>query len=59
MKGYLAWIGSILSEILQCWEKWYGTKEKIQQHFQGCLRPSCVRPVCAIRKYTEFHDMRT
>ena len=32
---------------------------EIQQHFQVCLCPSCVRSVCFLRKSTEFHDMRT
>ena len=34
-------------------------KGKIRQHFQGCLRPSCVRRVYFLRKSTEFHDVRT
>ena len=59
MKGSVPCTGSILSEINQYWEIWYTAKEKIQQHFQGCIRPSFVRQVCFVRKSTEFHDMRT
>ena len=53
------WAGLISSWTHKCWENWSGDKGKIQQHFQGCLRPSFVRWVCFLRKSTEFHDMRT
>ena len=33
-------------------------QENIIEKFQGCLCRSCLLPVCFIRKYTEFHDMR-
>ena len=32
---------------------------KIRQHFQGCLRLSCIRKLCFLHKSTDFHDMRT
>ena len=59
MKGYVACAGSISSGTYQWWENWPGDKGKIGQHFQVCLRPSCVRWVCFLGNYTEFHEIRT
>ena len=59
MKISVAFTGSISSGNYQCWENWYCNKGKIRQHFQGCLRPSCVRQLCLLHKSTYFYDMRT